>query len=245
MTAEPLLEVTRIAEGLWRWTAPHPEWTPAKDKPGGWGRMVGSVYSEPAAGEAGAVALVDPLAPPAGSAEAEKFWTALDRDLERAGLPVVVLIGNGYHVRSALEIQERYGRRHGVTIHAHADAVPRLGFEPTRRFSRQAALADGVDAFPIEEMGAGETAFFLRRHRALVFSDAVMGAGGGRVAVAPPSWAPEGEAAAARFREGFRATLARLVDLDPAMVLTSHGDPVLAGGRDALVKALAGPAWGE
>lgn len=244
-TMELPLEVTRIAEGLWRWTTPHPEWTPAKDKPGGWGRMVGSVYSEPAAGAAGAVTLVDPLAPPAGSAEAERFWAALDRDLERAGLPVVVLVGNGYHGRSALEIRERYGRRHVVEIHAHPDSVPRLGFEPTRRFSGPAAVAEGIDAIPIEEMGAGETAFFIRRHRALVFSDAVMGAGGGRLAVAPPSWAPEGEAAAARYREGFRAALARLVDLDPAMILPSHGEPVLAGGRDALVAAIAGPAWGD
>jgi len=246
---QPLLEVTRIAEGLWRWTAPHPEWTPAKDRPGGWGRMVGSVYSEPSAESSSessaAVAIVDPLAPPAGSAEAGTFWAALDRDLDRAGLPVVIFLGNGYHARSALEVQRRYAGKHGVEIHAHADSVRRLGFEPSRRFGQQPALAAGVDALPIEGLDAGETAFFIRRHRALVFSDAVIGAGGGRLAVAPPSWAAEGEAAAARYRERFRASLGRLVDLDPAMVLPSHGDPTLANGRGALVAALAGPAWGE
>jgi len=73
----------------------------------------------------------------------------------------------------------------------------------------------------------------------------VIGAGGGRLAVAPPSWAPEGEAAAARYRERFRASLAPLVDLEPAIVLPSHGEPALTGGRDSLAAALAGPAWGE
>jgi glyoxylase-like metal-dependent hydrolase (beta-lactamase superfamily II) len=63
--------------------------------------------------------------------------------------------------------------------------------------------------------------------------------------VAPASWAPEGEAAAARYRERFRASLLPLVDLDPVIVLPSHGEPALAGGRDALAAALAGPAWGD
>src|SRR5262249_33535102 len=112
MTPQPLLEVTQIADGLWRWTAPHPEWTPEKDKPGGWGRMVGAVYYEPRAGEAEALSLIEPLAPPAGSAEAVKFWSALDRDVERAGLPVVIFVANGYHAREAVEFQRRYAAKH-------------------------------------------------------------------------------------------------------------------------------------
>jgi hypothetical protein len=36
-----------------------------------------------------------------------------------------------------------------------------------------------------------------------------------------------------------------MLDLDPAIVLPSHGEPVLTGGRDALGAALDGPAWGE
>src|SRR5262245_29376843 len=122
VSSQPLLEVTPIANGLWRWAAPHPEWTPEKDKPGGWGRMVGSVYFEPGAGEADALALIDPLAPPAGSAEARKFWDALDRDVERARLPAVIFITNGYHVRDAVEFHRRFVDRHGAEIAAHTDA---------------------------------------------------------------------------------------------------------------------------
>jgi glyoxylase-like metal-dependent hydrolase (beta-lactamase superfamily II) len=245
MSSQPLLEVQPIAGGLWRWTAPHPEWTPEKDRPGGWPRMVGSIYCEPPPGEPGPVVLVDPLAPPAGTPEAATFWNALDRDIERLRLPVVIVIANGYHARGALEFQERYAGSYGAGMVASAEAVARLGFPRARVFGAAAASLAGVEAFPVEGLDAGETALFIRRHRALVFADAVLGAGGGRLAVAPLSWAAEGEAAARSYRERFRVSLARLVDLDPAIVLPSHGEPVLAGGRAALAAALAGPAWGE
>jgi hypothetical protein len=245
MSRQPLLEVTPLAPGLWRWTAPHPDWTPEKDRPGGWGRMVGSVYFEPPAGEADALALVDPLAPPADSADAGKFWAALDRDVERARLPVVIFVGNGYHARGAVEFHRRYAARYGAEIRAHADAVPRLGFEPTHRFGADDAPRAGVESFTVEGLDVGETALFIRHHRALVFADAVLGAGGGRLAVAPRSWAEEGDAAGARYQERFRASLRRLLDLDPAIVLPSHGEPALARGRDALAAALDAPAWGE
>src|SRR5262245_43459870 len=150
MSSESLLQVTPIAEGLWRWTAPHPEWTPEKDKPGGWPRMVGSVYFEPHAGEADALALIDPLAPPAGSNEARKFWDALDRDIERARLPVIILVGNGYHARGAVEFQRRYAGGHGAEIFAHADAVPRFGFQPAQLFGTKTAPRAGVEVLPIE-----------------------------------------------------------------------------------------------
>ena len=244
MNHESLLEVTPIAGGLWRWTTPHPEWTPEKDRPGGWGRMVGSTYFEPAAGSAGALVLFDPLAPPAGSVEAGKFWTALDADVERAGLPIIVFIGNGFHVRGALEFRRRYAGRHRVEIHAHEDAIKRLGPEPAHGFGPGAARA-GIEVLPIDGLDGGETAFFIRDHRALVFADAVIGAGGGRLAVAPRSWAPDGDAAGERYRRSFRASIERTLQLDPAIVLPSHGDPVLSDGRMALRAALDGPAWGE
>lgn len=245
MNSQPLLEVTPIAAGLWRWAAPHPEWTPDKDRPGGWPRMVGSVYVEPPPGRSGAVVLIDPLAPPAGTAEAGTFWTALDRDIERLRLPVAILVANGYHARGALEFQRRYSGKFGAELFAPAGAVARLGFRPDRAFGPAAAALAGVETFPVEGLDPGETALFIRSHRALVFADAVIGAGGGRLAVAPPSWAEAGEAAARVYRERFRASLRPLLDLEPAIVLPSHGQPALAGGHDALAAALAGPAWGE
>lgn len=245
VAARTLLEVTPIADGLWRWTVPHPEWTPEKDRPGGWGLMVGCVYVEPPAGNADALALIDPLAPPQGSPEAGTFWAALDRDVGRVALPIVIFVGNGYHARGAREFQRRYASARGAEIRAHADAVPRIGFEPDHRFGPGDRTRAGIDVHPIEGLDFGETALFVRHHRALVFADAVIGAGGGRLAVAPRSWGGEGEAAGALYQERFRASIRRLLDLDPAIVLPSHGEPALSKGRDALAEALDGPAWGE
>src|SRR5438128_1127857 len=62
------MDVLMIASGLWRWTAFHPEWK----------EDVGCVYY--ASSEA--VVLIDPLVPQEAE---ERFWNALDRDVERAG----------------------------------------------------------------------------------------------------------------------------------------------------------------
>ena len=55
---DPSLPVEKIRDGLWRWTAPHPDWEPG----GGWEKDVGCVYYE----GPDAVVLIDPLVP-AGS----------------------------------------------------------------------------------------------------------------------------------------------------------------------------------
>jgi hypothetical protein len=91
------MEVEKIAPGLWRWTAPHPEWTPDED----WPRDVGCVYYE----AADAVVLIDPLVP---ADEAGRFWEAVDRDVARADRPLVVLRTVHWHHRSVDEVLERY-----------------------------------------------------------------------------------------------------------------------------------------
>ena len=240
----PDLEVIRIGEGLWRWSAPHPEWTPDKDRPGGWGRMVGCVYYEPPGRSAAPIVLIDPLAPPAGSPDATRFWSALDRDLERAARPVLILLGNSYHLRDATAFRERLAGSPGCVVSAHAETAARLGDARIEPFG--ASLSEGgVETVPLDALDAGETAFFIREHRTLVLADAVLGAGEGRLAVAPLSWAAKGDAAEQRYREGFRSSLERLLELEPEIVLPSHGAPILAGGREVLGAALKSPAWGD
>src|SRR5947208_7013773 len=91
------MDVKELCPGLWRWTAPHPSWKPENDKPGGWGRMVASASYEPAAASRRsgdpAFVLIDPMAPPDGTPEAESFWQHLDADVARIQLPVAILIG--------------------------------------------------------------------------------------------------------------------------------------------------------
>ena len=66
------MDLKELRPGFWRWTAPHPEWKPEKDRPGGWGQMVGCLYYEPPeSGETQPTVLIDPLAPPEGY-----FWIA-------------------------------------------------------------------------------------------------------------------------------------------------------------------------
>ena len=102
------MNVSELAPGLWRWTAPHPDWKEGDD----WEQDVGCVYYE----AADATVLIDPLVPP----ERERFFEALDRDVERRGLPVAILLTCPWHERSTGELTERYG----------AGSAPPAGVEP-------------------------------------------------------------------------------------------------------------------
>ena len=143
------MRVTELAPGLWRWTAQHPDWKQGDD----WEQEVGCVYYEAPA----ATVLVDPLVP--GGSERDRFYEALDRDVERRGLPVALLLTVPWHERSTAELIERYG--------------------PTKE------APTGVEPFAVPEVD--ETLWWLPEHAALIAGDALVGARDG-VAVCPDSW---------------------------------------------------------
>jgi hypothetical protein len=130
------VEAVRLAEGLWRWTAEHPNW---KNWPGHEreAREVGCVYFE----APDATVLIDPLVP---AREEDDFFRHLDADVERRGLPVVILLTATWHRRSAAELAERYGARIG------------------------GALPAGIEEIPIEGADERQVAYFIRPHAALV-----------------------------------------------------------------------------
>jgi len=146
------MDVQRLAEGLWRWTARHPN---AADWPD-WGPPVppevGCVYYE----AADAVVLIDPLLP---AGEEEDFLAYLDRDVERLGLPVSILLTAAWHERSAASLRERY--RAG-------DRVP-----------------ESVEVQPVEGAPEEQVAYFIRPHRALVVAEIFAGDGRGGLALVP------------------------------------------------------------
>jgi glyoxylase-like metal-dependent hydrolase (beta-lactamase superfamily II) len=196
------VNVQEIARGLWRWTAAHPEWTPDSD----WPQDVGCVYYE----APDAVVLIDPLVP---ADEADRFWNALDRDVERAGRPVVALRTVHWHERSIDDVVARYPGARAWTVDAHE------------------AMPAGVEAYRVER--ADETLFRIVEHRALVPGDVLLGSDDGGVRVCPDSWLAE------EFRgPEFRASLRFLLDLPIELVLVSHGRPVVRDGRKALAAAL-------
>jgi len=232
--------VQKVAEGLWCWAVPHPEWKPEFDRPGGWGQAVASVYAE----LEGAVVLIDPLLPSAPS-ELERFWQALDRDVQRLARPVRIVVGCVEHGRSVDAVAARY-RGKGSDVMVIGDAA--IGDAASCRLDAvfdAVPLPAGIEAIPVVGLSPGERAFFLRPWRAAVFSDAVIGAGGGAVRVAPPTWGVKTPEGRATYDQHFRASLRRVCDLDPEILLPSHGEAVLVGGRAALRAALSAPPWGE
>ena len=153
--------------------------------------------------------LVDPLVPD----DRADLRDALDALVRRHGRRVALLTTLQFHRRSREELAARY------------DAS-------TSR--ARATLPAGVETVQIK--GAGETIVWLPEPRALVPGDRLIGADNGGLRLCAESWLrylPSGMRAP-ELREALRP----LLDLPVEMVLASHGEPVLRGGRDAIARAL-------
>src|SRR2546430_8339903 len=143
------MEVRELRPGLWRWTASHPEWEHAEH----WGPEVGSVYAE----LPDALVVIDPLVP---ADEEERFWSALDRDVERLGRPVHVLLTVHWHERSVAAVLDRY----------HATLW---------RPEQQGPLPAGVRAEVVKGSDWLQAPFFLQQHRPPVAGGPLLGHDGG------------------------------------------------------------------
>jgi hypothetical protein len=215
----------QLADGLWRWTARHPEWHPGE---------FGSEVASFALRVEDETLLIDPLLPP----DPDGVLGLLDREL---GERLAILITIPYHVRSAEELRDRYRARVEATIWGHAACRKRLADGAAfHAIEPGDALPGGVSAHRIGRPRRYETPLLVPSHRALVFGDAVAEVDGGlRV------WSDRRvDADVSRFyRERFNPTLEPLLELDFDRVLVTHGEPVLAGGRGALEAALQAEAW--
>jgi len=220
------VEVVELAHGLWRWTARHPDWTPDQGGPDGWEPDVASYYCESGTD----VILIDPIVP-ADENDRERFWRALDRDVDRSGTPDVVLTC-AWHARSTAAILDRYGAR----LWTAADGLEELppGLVATDPFRPGDRLPGGGVA--IVGLVFGETAdvlVWLPSHRALVAGDTLIGGGPAGIRICPDSWLGDVDATAGRA-----ALRDRLQDLPAERLLPTHGEPVLTGARAALDRAL-------
>jgi hypothetical protein len=135
------MDVAEIAPGLWRWGG-EPE--------------TASYYAEGPE----TVVLLDPLVP---ADEEERFWRALDRDVQRRGHPVLVCVTAGAHRSGAEVIRGRYG----AALVGPPDS-PTDGDQ----------VAAGVLAHRVDPAG-GEVGYELEPFRALVVGDVVVGTAGG------------------------------------------------------------------
>ena len=206
------LGVQEIERGLWRWSAPHPEWDPDPAPTTGWIAEVGSVYCE----LPGAVLLVDPVVP-ADRDDAGRLWRALDRDVERLRRPVCVLTTVHWHRRGADEVIARYGGLDGVVPDG----------------ARAIALGDpiGETAYALPHFRA------LVLGDVVIGGDAIAGDPRAGLRVCPPGW--YGSTAAERAwygGTGLRSALRRLAQEPAERILTTHGAPLLSGGSAALAE---------
>ena len=201
------MDVRELRPGLWRWTAAHPEWEHAEQ----WGPEVGSVYAELPE----ALVMVDPLV---ALDDEDRFWEALDRDVERVGKPVHVLLTVHWHERSVAAVLERYK----ATLW---------------RPEEKGTLPAGVHAEVVKGSDWVEALFFLEPHRALIAGDLLIGRPGGGVEL-PVGWFPKGEQdwAEQKLKPELQK---RLAELPIELVVVSHGEPVLEDGAAALERALA------
>lgn len=220
------MAVARIRKGLWRWTVRHPEWNGATD----WDEVVGSVYCETPE----AVVVIDPLVPQDGD-DADRFWGAFDSDVERLGVPVVVLLTCRWHVRSARAFRERHGARvYAPTSTAHAveDVV-------TDRVDDEAVVVPGVLALLTGSPAPNEECLYvLTGHRTAVVGDVLLGDHDGNVRVADPGWYANSEAERTWYRDGLAASLERVLSHDVEHLLVAHGAPVGPDAATALRTAL-------
>ena len=215
----------QLADGLWRWTARHPEW-----HPGEFGREVAS-YGLRAGDDA---VLIDPLLP-------SDPGPVLELTDELVGDRLAILTTMPYHVRSSEELWRRYRDRADTAIWGHPAAAKRLedrsGFRETEP---GAELPAGVSAHAIGKPRRHEMPLYIPSHKALAFGDAVV-----EVQGELKVWATDliDENKIRFHRERFNPTLEPLLELDVERVLVTHGEPILSGGREALSKALRAKPW--
>ena len=221
----------QLREGLWRWTARHPEW-----HPGDFGAEVACFAAQ--AGDT--TLLIDPLLPEKDGAGdgRSSVLAVIDATLTNR---LAILITIPYHVRDSEELWRRYGRQAETTIHGHRAASKRLKNTPAfREIDPAVTLPGGVTAHTIGKPRRYEMPLHLPSHDALVFGDAIAETEG-RLVV----WtADKVDDKVERFyKERFNPTLEPLLELPFNAVLVTHGQPVLGGGKEALSKALSSKPW--
>jgi hypothetical protein len=218
----------KLSDGLWRWTARHPEW-----HPGEFGAEVASFAAR--AGET--TLLIDPLLPEDGDAAAAVLDTIDTAVADR----VAILITIPYHVRSSEELWRRYADQAETTIHGHRACTKRLKDESGfREIEPNTPLPGGVTAHTIGKPRRYEMPLHIPSHDALAFGDAVAETDGRLV-----MWAMDkvDEKVASFYKDRFAPSVRPLLELPFDAVLPTHGRPILDGGKEALRKALDAKPW--
>jgi glyoxylase-like metal-dependent hydrolase (beta-lactamase superfamily II) len=204
---QPLLG--EVLRGLWRFDAPHPEWTEEEGGEEGWEQSVGWWAVASSQG----LVLIDPLV---------VDWPALDELVGDNGGCAGVVRTCFWHQRSVAEVAARYDAEVWAKPH------PEGGHRPfDHAVSDQEELFDGLRV--VDVAPADEIALWLPAQAALVFGDAMLRRETGDLRVCPDSWLQQ-QGGPARLR----ALLSGLTELPVEHVFVSHGPLVLGNGLASL-----------
>src|ERR671933_3082013 len=191
----------------------------------GWDAEVRCFYAE----TGDATLLVDPLVP---GDERDRFWRALDADVERRRLPVAVLLTQAAHARSAGEVARRYDGE----VWGHEKAREKVGGASFHALEGGGRAAGGAVALPFDqEPGGSGTPLLLPSHSAVAVGDVLISVDGElRV------WWAHGASGEDWYRDRLVPSLRRWLELPIERVLVAHRKPV-PGGAEEIAAALERP----
>jgi hypothetical protein len=204
-----------ILPGLWQFSAEHPEWTEDEGGEEGWEPLVSWWATATSRG----LLLIDPLV---------TDWEELDGLVAAHDGCAGVVRTIHWHQRSVAAVALRYGASVWAMRATGIAEPPPLD----HLLEDRATLWDGIQAFSLER--GDEIALWLPGQAALVFGDAMLRRGEGRLCVCPDSWTQP-----AGGPERLRVRLGELDQLPVSHILVSHGPSQIGDGRQALHAALS------
>lgn len=193
-----------IADGLFHWTAIHPEIRV----------QVSSYYLEPER------VVLDPLLPAGGLA-----W------LQSHGPPEHILLTNRLHSRHSSTLIAAFDCALWCNRSGLHHLRPSLR---ARAFDGGDELPGGIRAIQIGAICPDESALVIPRVRAAAVADGVIREGDGPLSMVPGDMLADDEGEAASVRRALKAAYRRLAEEDFDHLLLAHGNPWLDTGRKVL-----------
>jgi hypothetical protein len=154
---------------------------------------------------------------------------------ERRDWPAQVVLTNRHHLRHA----ERFAKEFGCPIRCCEAGLHEFeGGPEVEGFAFGTEVAPGITAHELDAICPDDTTLEIRTAQggALAFADGLNRPRGGGLTFVPGFLMGDDPAA---VRVGLRASLRRLLDLDFDSLLFAHGEPLIGGGKDALLEFVA------